>query len=465
MDKIQIQTSEMPEKNAREASGSGLDRSGGQNNFFDLENLKQAGRYEISGRLGRGSSGTVFLAWDPLIKRQVAIKMSRPLTEKARKSFFLEAESAGKLNHPNIVAVYDTNLHEKYCYIVMEYIDGNDLSHYCTPNNLLSIRKVAEIVTSAGRALDYAHKDGVIHKDIKPSNIMLDNLGTVKITDFSIAQQIEKKPGPAQSSGGGRSKSAPKTTRDLFVTGTPSYMSPEQLSNQVVSRESDIFSLGCVLYELLTGIKAFSGNSLLEIAYKIIHEDPLPVSTLNDKIPKDFDRIIQTVLAKNPVHRYVSCNDLAYHMKSIVDRMETGTEEAQDFFDLVHNISFFQAFTKDQVRELVAASNIIRIPKGKIIISEGDADDTFYILLSGKVKVQKGDRFIAFLESGECFGEMAHLSGQARTATVIAETGSSLIKIRATALHKWPDYVQLLFYQRFAKTLATRLVISQSKLP
>ncbi|MEW6263979.1 MAG: serine/threonine-protein kinase [Thermodesulfobacteriota bacterium] len=432
--------------------------------IMNLEELRQAGRYEIRKKLGRGSAGIVLLAWDPLIRRQVAIKMSRPTSEKARKNFFLEAESAGKLNHPNIVAIYDTNLHEEYCYIVMEYIDGTNLSHYCTPKNLLPPWKAAEIIVIAGKALDYAHKEGVIHKDIKPSNLLIDKLGTVKITDFSIAQQIDKRAGLNRSFTAGPSKSSSKTVRDLFVIGTLSYMSPEQLSNQVVGRESDIFSLGCVLYELLTGVKAFSGNSLLEIAFKTIHQDPPPVTSLNQNLPKEFDQIIQTALAKNPSHRYFSCSDLAYEVKAVAGRMDTGATEARDYLDLVHGVAFFRVFTKEQVRELVTASNIIRVPKDRIVIHEGDSDDIFYILLSGRAKVQKGNRFVASLGPGECFGEMAHLSGQARTATVLTESNSTLLKIKASLLHKWPDSMQLLFYQRFAKTLAHRLITSQSKM-
>ena len=130
-----------------------------------------------------------------MIKRQVAVKISRPSTEEARKTFFLEAQSAGKLNHPNIMAIYDTNLHEEYCYLVMEYIDGELLSQYCNTSNLLPVHSVVEIMDSACKALDYAHNEGIVHKDIKPSNIMLDRVGAVKITDFSIAQITDVKPG------------------------------------------------------------------------------------------------------------------------------------------------------------------------------------------------------------------------------------------------------------------------------
>jgi serine/threonine protein kinase len=423
-----------------------------------LRGLKNAGRYEIRRELGRGSSGVVYLGWDPLIKRHVAVKISRPATEEARKTFFLEAQSAGKLNHPNIMAIYDTNLHEEYCYLVMEYIDGELLSQYCNPNSLLPVHSVAEIIDSACKALDYAHNEGIVHKDIKPSNIMLDRVGAVKIADFSIAQITDVRPGKkddlSDTSTGGKKKS-------VYVVGTPSYMSPEQLHRRMVGRESDVFSLGCVLYELLTGVKAFSGDSLMSIAYKILHEDPPPVSSLNPQLPEVFDEIVKIALAKSPGNRYLTCSDMAWNLKAAVQKIKSDSTDASDFFDFVHHVSFFNAFSKNQVRELVTASNIVRINKGKVIIQEGNTDDVFYILISGKVKIQKGGRSLALIGPGECFGEMAYLASQPRSATVIAETNCTLMKMKVALLNKSSESVQLLFYQRFARTLANRLNTSQ----
>lgn len=427
--------------------------------FLDgLRGLKNAGRYEIRRELGRGSCGVVYLGWDPLIKRQVALKISRPSSEEARKTFFLEAQSAGKLNHPNIMAIYDTNLHEEYCYLVMEYIDGQLLSQYCNPNNLLPVQNVVEIMDSVCKALDYAHNEGIIHKDIKPSNIMLDRVGAVKITDFSIAQISDVK----QNGLAGLDDTVSGTKKkSVFVVGTPSYMSPEQLHHKLVGRESDIFALGCVLYEMLTGHKAFTGDSLMAIAYKILHEDPPPVTSRNPNLPEAFDEIVRIALAKQPGNRYLTCSDLAWNLKAAVQKLRSDTTHAADFFDFVHNVSFFNAFSKNQVRELVTASNIVRIGKGKVIINEGDTDDVFYILLSGKVKIQKGGKALALIGPGECFGEMAYLASQPRSATVLADTNCTLMKMKVALLNKSSESVQLLFYQRFARTLANRLSTTQ----
>ena len=418
----------------------------------NLRNLTAVGRYEIRGELGRGGCGVVYLGWDPLIMRQVAIKVSKPASEEERKVFFIEAQSAGKLNHPNIISIYDTNLHEDYCYLVMEYIEGVVLSNYCLPGHLLPLSKVSEIIDSACRALDYAHNEGIIHKDIKPSNIMLDKVGAVKIADFSIAQEVES----ATMGRGGRVQSHGESNL-IHLVGTPGYMSPEHLSRRLVGRESDIFSLGCVLYELLTGAKAFTGESLMSIAYKIMHVDPTPVSKLNPNLSPVFDDIIRLALAKKTEQRYLSCADMAADLKTAVFNSMDDNEEAGDFFDFVHKTAFFRAFTKDQVRELVTASNVIRVSAGKIIIQEGDTDDVFYILLSGSVTVMKEGKAIATLDQGECFGEMAYLASQPRSATVAAKTSCSLLKIKAGLLNKSSESVQLLFFRRFANILARRV--------
>ena len=223
----------------------------------DLLDLKTVGRYEIIGKLGQGSMGVVYRGKDSYINRDVSIKIARPSrnvvgeqADRYRERFFLEAQSAGRLMHPNIIAVYDAGMYRDFCYITMEYVDGPTLEGYCKKESLLPISRVVEIMFIVCKALDYAHKMGVIHRDVKPSNIMLTQSGTVKIADFSIAQI----------------KSEQTVSEGLI--GSPSYMSPEQVKEEPIEDKSDIFSLGCVLYELLTGEKAFFGDNYFSILYK-----------------------------------------------------------------------------------------------------------------------------------------------------------------------------------------------------
>jgi signal-transduction protein with cAMP-binding, CBS, and nucleotidyltransferase domain len=182
---------------------------------------------------------------------------------------------------------------------------------------------------------------------------------------------------------------------------------------------------------------------------------------LNPQLPEVFDEIVKIALAKSPGNRYLTCSDMAWNLKAAVQKIKSDSTDASDFFDFVHHVSFFNAFSKNQVRELVTASNIVRINKGKVIIQEGNTDDVFYILISGKVKIQKGGRSLALIGPGECFGEMAYLASQPRSATVIAETNCTLMKMKVALLNKSSESVQLLFYQRFARTLANRLNTSQ----
>jgi serine/threonine-protein kinase len=398
------------------------------------------GRYEILKKLGQGSTGTVYLGRDPFIKRDVAVKMSRPTSNRARDRFFVEAQSAGRLNHPNIVSVYDLGLHEEYCYLTMEYVDGPTLEKYAGPDTLLPLTRVVEIAFSVCVALDYAHKQGIIHKDIKPSNIMLDPAGNVKITDFGIAQMTEQ-------------------TVELGIFGTPSYMSPEQLKDQVVGQESDIFSLGCVLYEIIGGQQAFQGENDFAVMYKITNEEPPSALAIRPDLPEIFERILNKALAKDVKARYPTCLALAYDLRVAYRGLKgvPSNEKIRDMAKYVGKLPFFHNFSSDQVKELVAASTILSVPKGKLIVAEGEIDDTFYVLVSGKAKVTVDDREIAAIRSGECFGEMAGIGGQPRVASVVAASDCILLQISATLLDNASPSIQLLFYKNFTMTLVKRL--------
>lgn len=414
----------------------------------DLSDLNTVGRYEIVGKLGQGSVGVVYQGRDPYINRDVSIKIARPsrnvVGEKAdryRERFFLEAQSAGMLMHPNIIAVYDAGMYRDFCYITMEYVDGPTLEDHCKKGNLLPVGKAVEIVFIACKALDYAHKMGVIHRDIKPSNVMLTQSGSVKIADFSIAQIKSEQ------------------TISKGIIGSPSYMSPEQVKEEPVEERSDIFSLGAVLYELLTGQQAFPGDNYFSIMYKITNEDPASIRVIRPEVPEILEKIVRKAMARDPSDRYQTCMDFAYDLRVALRGM-TGTtrsEKVEDVVDYVLNVPFFENFERDQVKEILNASNMIKVRKGKVVVAEGEIDDSFYIILSGRAGVQKKDKNIATIGRGECFGEMSYLSGHARVATVLAATDCILLKISATLLDKASDSMQLLFLRNFALTLIRRL--------
>lgn len=396
------------------------------------------GRYDIIRKLGEGGTGMVFLGRDPYIKRYVALKVTSTASEQSRRSFLLEAQSAGRLNHPNIVAVFDFNVFGEYCYIAMEYVEGATLGLHCKNDRLLPLDKVAEIIFSVCHGLDYAHKQGVIHRDIKPNNLLFAPMGTVKITDFGTARI------------GGKGK-------EQVVVGTPAYMSPERLLGQQETGSSDIFSLACVLYEMLTGHRAFPGLTIETLKHRIVHEDPIPIRELRSDVPSKLAEVVMKALSKDPAGRFATCADFGFAVRSSMSGLPSRKDESLDFFDYILDNFFFRNFTKEQVKELVRNSNIIRVRAGATIITEGEQDDTFYVVLSGRVRIVKKERTIAMLERGHCFGEIAYISRQPRSATVISDTDASLMKINSIVLDRAPDSLRLLFFQNFALSLVHRL--------
>ncbi len=253
------------------------------------------GRYEILSELGRGAMGTVYLGRDPKINRKVAIKTldySEVETEEladVKTRFFREAQAAGQLAHPNIVAIYDAGEEHDMAYIAMELLIGETLTRYCRPPNLLPLSRTLAIISEVTAALKYAHSQGVVHRDIKPGNIMLLEDGRVKVTDFGIARVVDS--------------TQPRTG---IILGTPSYMSPEQVAGKEVDGRSDLFSMGVVFYELLTGIKPFKGENISATLYAVTHNAHLPVSEFAPDIPAGCQAIVDKLLVKGVTRRFRS---------------------------------------------------------------------------------------------------------------------------------------------------------------
>ena len=264
------------------------------------------GRYEVEKELGKGAMGVVYLGKDPKISRTVAIKtmalaqeFEEDELEEVKERFFREAETAGRLNHPYIVTIYDAGEEHDLAYIAMEFLKGHDLARYCKRDNLLKMRTVVSIVARAAEALDFAHKQNVVHRDIKPANIMYEpESDTIKLTDFGIARITDS-----------------SKTKTGMVLGTPSYMSPEQLAGKKVDGRSDLFSLGVMLYQLLTGSLPFTADSMASLMFKITNEEAPDPRTLREGIPERLAAVINMALVKDADKRFQTGAEFADALK------------------------------------------------------------------------------------------------------------------------------------------------------
>lgn len=418
---------------------------------------EKIGKYRIIEEVGKGSMGTVYSANDPFADKTVAIKLAHPhyLNEKEtgerfKKLFFNEAQAAGVLNHPSILNIFDADVDGDNCYLVMEYINNaKTLDPYCKPDALLPIREVVGIIYKVAKALDYAHRQGIIHRDIKPNNILQTETLDIKIADFSIAMIIREDFMETQFHG---------------FLGSPLYMSPEQINEWQISTNTDIFSLGIVMYEMLTGHHPFRADNLSAISKKISSEKPLPLSEFRNDVPEGLEYALNRMLKKKPDRRYNMGLDLAADLALIfedLDKVEN-QDSLREKFETVQNLGFFQGFTDADIWELVRACDWHNYPQDTPIIKEGEEDHSFYIILSGLVSVEKNGQKIDSLQEGDCFGEMGYLTKAKRSASVIAKSDVSLIQVNASTLDRAEEGTQLRFLKIFVKTLIGRLADTTS---
>jgi predicted Ser/Thr protein kinase/tetratricopeptide (TPR) repeat protein len=271
------------------------------------------GRYEVVRELGKGAMGIVYLAKDPLIGRLVALKTIRASahadddeTKEFQQRFIREAQAAGILNHPSIVTVHDIGQDDEsgMSFIAMEYVEGYNLKEVLSQGRPLSFDQIGDVIAQVAEALDFAHAKGIVHRDVKPANVILLDGHRAKITDFGIAKI---------ASGGG----ANLTSTGQFL-GTPNYMAPEQIKGAPVDGRTDIFALGICLYECLTRRKPFGGDSLTSISYKIVHEPFPPLQEINPQIPEGYEEIVSNCLAKDPAKRYQRARDMGLALRAVI---------------------------------------------------------------------------------------------------------------------------------------------------
>ena len=411
---------------------------------------ERIGKYLIVNEVGRGSTGSVYLSHDPYYGRDVAIKVYNIETsgddERARvtrKMFLSEAHMVGMLHHPNILPIYDAGEENGHCYIVTEHVHGaRTLAAYCRPDNLLRVDDVVELMFKCAKALHYAHSRGVIHRDIKPSNIMLTQDSDVRIIDFGIALVADS-----------------DISRIEGIAGSPSYMSPEQVQSLELTSGSDLYSLGAVMYELLTGTRPFRAGNLAKLLHQIVYATPPPIHTLREDVPEELEVVVATAMQKEPERRQKSGLDLAAELTRVHQqlRQQNSRMNQQEQFGMLRRLKFFHEFSHGEIVEVMRASHWQDYASGEEIVKEGEMDDRFYILVTGNCSVERNGASVGLLSTGECFGETSYVQGAKRNATIRAAGDVTVIKVSSTLLEQVSASCQLRFNRVFLRALIGRL--------
>lgn len=411
---------------------------------------ERIGKYEIIKEVGRGSTGTVFLSHDAYYGRDVAIKVYNveanddpDKARVARKMFLSEAHMVGMLQHPNILPIFDAGEEGGHYYIVTEFVHGaRTLSAYCRPDNLLRVDDVVELLYKCAKALHYSHGRGVIHRDIKPSNVMLTVDNDVRIIDFGIALVADS-----------------EISRIEGIAGSPSYMSPEQVQSLDITNRSDIYALGAVMYELLTGFRPFRAGNLSKLLHQIVYATPPPIHTLRKDIPEQLESVVATAMHKDPDKRYRTGQEFAAGLTRVHQqlRAESNKIDRHEQFAMLRRLKFFHDFSHAEIWEVLRASQWQDYSAGEEIVKEGEIDDRFYIIVSGGVVVERLAHEIGSLGTGECFGETSYVRGAKRLATIKARDAVTLMKVSSTLLEQVSASCQLRFNRVFLRSLIGRL--------
>lgn len=412
--------------------------------------IQHIGKYRLLREIGRGGMGIVYLGFDEYNNREVAIKIAsvagitdEQYLQKFQKMFFNEVRVAGMLKHPNILTVFDAGVEEPYYYIVMEYVQSSrTLKDFCKAGSLLPVEQVVETIFKCCKALDYAHRHNIIHRDIKPGNLLLTEGMNVKIADFGIAQIIRA-----------------DTTQPAGLMGSPAYMSPEQIREEVLTQQTDFFSLGIVMYELLTGRSPFHADVFSSVVRKILYEEPMPLRFYRSDVPKTLETIVAKALSKRLPDRYKTGTQFATDLSLTYINLRDSDEEIDlgEKFAILRELTFFRDFRDAEIWEVLRAIIWRDFPPNTRVISEGTIDQTFYVIASGQVAVKKGESTVAVLAKGDCFGEMGYLTGEKRTASIISLSDVMLLEINNTLIEQASPGCQLRFTKVFLNTLLERL--------
>ena len=409
------------------------------------------GKYEIINEIGKGTTGDVFLSHDPYYGRDVAVKVyhaqhdaNSESAKIARKMFFNEAHIVGMLQHPNILPIFDAGEEDERYYVVMEHVQGaRTLASYCRPDSLLRIEDVIEIIFKCAKSLHYAHGRGLIHRDIKPSNVMLTPDNDVRIIDFGIAILKDVDMSAIQG-----------------IAGSPSYMSPEQVQSMELTRASDQYSLGAVMYEMLTGFRPFRASSLAKLLNQIVFATAPPIHTLRADVPEALEEVVARSMSKDPETRFASCGEFAAELTRVYQQITSSKHEQideQERFAILRRLNFFHDFSTSEIRELLEVGEWREYQAAAEIVKEGEMDERFYVIVTGECVVESNGITVGVMTTGNCFGESSYVTGTKRTATIKAKEPVTVLSVSATLLEQLSTQCQLRFTKVFLTELIRRL--------
>jgi serine/threonine protein kinase len=420
---------------------------------------ERIGKYPVLKELGRGATSVVYLCNDPFYARNVAVKVVMPeaFNDKDRgnlyrKIFVTEASLAGKLQHPHICQIFDAVADDRQQYIVMEYVDGGTLERHGDAQDLLPIDRVVEIIFKCTRALEFAQKMGITHRDLKPANILVSGETDVKVSDFGAALI------------------ASGDNTQISAIGSPAYMSPEQVKEHTLNHQTDIYSLGVVLYQLLAGRLPFQATNNFSLIYQIANVEPQPPSSYRPQIPAPLDEIVKRAMAKDLARRYARWADFSLDLAEVFRNESLGGRTQvfadSDKFESLRKLPFFANYTDAELWEVARISNWRSAQAGEVLMKEGEPGNFFCILAEGEVRVTRKGKLLNILHTGECFGEMAYLSKDehVRGADVTVMADSKIISVPTQKLAQASDACRHKFDRAFMEILVERLSMANLRL-
>ena len=424
---------------------------------MDLGLSLQVGKYEVQKMLGKGSTGTVYLARDQFTGREVALKTIEPEVFRDpefgavyRTQFQNEASLAGKLRHPHIVAILDAVVGEESGHIAMELVTGGDLSQYAKPERLLAPADVLQIGFKVCGAMDYAYRErGIVHRDIKPANIMIARGTEIRIADFGAA--FLKKSQAAQTA----------------AMGSPFYMAPEQIQGRDPTFHSDMYSLGVVLYELLAGQRPFHAEKLEALIEQILQGEPAPPSALRAGLPPEVDAVVLRAMRRDPAQRYGTWAQFGVELSRAMRLvMPASVIPDSEKYLALSKVEMLQLLSDAEFWELAAAGRWVRVARGETIVEEHSAGSSFFFLAAGQAKVTKQGRLLNMINEGECFGEMAFIRGgeEPRHATVEAMTDVVLAEFEPDVLAQMSLSAQLHLTRALVRNTVDRLALANTRI-